>query len=151
MNTTLIFRKLWLLLIAISSGPLYATSFSQTSPNGDIIFSVNDDAGTPSYSVKYRGEEVIQKSRLGLEFKEVDGFVRDLKIAQHKHSSSDSTWEQPWGEQRVMRDHHNELLVTFTGIDNPKKTMHLRVRVFDDGLGFRYEVPDQKNLAHNRD
>lgn len=151
MNTKKIFRNLWLLLMAISSAPLYAVSFSQTSPNGDIIFSVNDDAGVPSYSVKYRGEEVIQKSRLGLEFKAVDGFVHDLKIAQHKVSSSDSTWEQPWGEQRLMRDHHNELLVTFAGINNPKKTMHLRVRVFDDGLGFRYEVPDQKGLAPKRD
>ncbi|MDO8341874.1 MAG: glycoside hydrolase family 97 catalytic domain-containing protein [Cellvibrio sp.] len=151
MSTKKIFRNLWLLLIALGSAPLYAASFSQISPNGEIIFSINDDAGVPSYSVKYRGEEVIQKSRLGLEFKDADGFARDLKIAQHVTSSSDSTWEQPWGEQRVMRDHHNELLVTFTGIRNSKKTMNLRVRVFDDGLGFRYEVPDQKNISPKRD
>ncbi|MCE3252168.1 MAG: adg97B, partial [Cellvibrio sp.] len=138
-------------LITIGCTPLYAASFSQASPNGEIIFSVDDDAGVPSYSVKYRGAEVIQKSRLGLEFKDVDGFVRDLKIIADKTSSSDSTWEQPWGEQRVMRDHHNELLVTFTGINNAKKTMNLRVRVFDDGLGFRYEVPDQKGLAPAKD
>lgn len=95
MNTKTLSRQLWLLLIAFGSAPLDAASFSQTSPNGEIIFSVNDDAGTPSYSVKYRGKEVIQKSRLGLEFKDVDGFVRDLKIAQHSTSSRDSTWEQP--------------------------------------------------------
>jgi alpha-glucosidase len=130
--------------------PLQAETLSHSSPDGNITFSVSDDAGVPSYSVQYRGAQVIQKSRLGLEFKDVDGFVRDLKIATHTTSSVDTTWEQPWGEQRLMRDHHNELMITFTGVNNTKKNLNVRVRVFDDGVGFRYEVPKQKGLSKQR-
>lgn len=131
-------------LVALST---QAVNLTQTSPDGKIQFSVNDDAGLPGYSVIYQGQEVIKKSGLGLEFKALDGFVRDLKIIKEEKSSVNSTWEQPWGEQRLMRDHHNELLVTFSGIQNEKKIMSLRVRVFNDGLGFRYEVPLQKELG----
>lgn len=139
------------LIPLFGSAPLYAASLTQSSPDGNIKFTLTDDKGVPTYSVSYRGQEVIQPSRLGLEFNGVDGFVRDLKIADSVTASSDSTWEQPWGEQRLMRDHHNELLVTFTGVNNTKKTMQLRVRLFDDGLGFRYEVPEQKKLALRKD
>lgn len=125
---------------------IQAATHSQHSPDGQIVFSVNDDTGLPNYSVSYKGQAVIKKSALGLEFKPLDGFVRNLKIVQEKKSSNDSTWEQPWGEQRLMRDHHNELLVTFSGTENTTKIMQLRVRVFNDGLGFRYEVPPQKSL-----
>lgn len=154
MNTNVVKYNLSLLsaiFVAAISLPLHAASISLASPDGKIQFTINDDKGVPTYSVNYQGKNVIQPSRLGLEFKEVDGFVRDLKIAQHVTSTSDTTWEQPWGEQRVMRDHHNELLVTFTDTGNSKKTMNLRVRVFDDGLGFRYEVPEQKKLALRKD
>ncbi len=127
--------------------PSWSTTCIQSSPNNEIQFSVSDDAGTPAYRVTYRGQEVIKKSILGLEFKTLDGFARDLKIVKEEKSSKDSTWEQPWGEQRLMRDHHNELLVTFSGTANTKKIMRLRVRLFNDGLGFRYEIPKQKNLG----
>lgn len=126
---------------------VYAVTYSQTSPDGQIQFSVNDDAGMPGYTVTYRRQEVIKKSRLGLEFKTVDGFVRDLKIIKEEKSSKDSTWEQPWGEQRLMRDYHNELLISFSGTENSKKIMRLRVRLFNDGVGFRYEIPEQKYLG----
>ena len=139
-----------LLLPLLVSGSVYAATHSVKSPDGKIEFVVNDDAGKPNYKVVYAGQDVIQKSPLGLEFKDVDGFVRDLKIVSHQNASVDTTWEQPWGEQRLMRDQHQELAVTFAGIHNPKKTMTLRVRVFNDGLGFRYEVPKQKGLANNR-
>src|SRR5690606_5557535 len=106
------------------------------------------------YQVVFNGETVIQPSELGLEFKNVKGFVRDLKIIDHQTASADSTWEQPWGERHFVRDHHNELLVTFAHADakNAKAPSHMniRVRVFNDGLGFRYEVPQQKKLADNR-
>ena len=139
------------ILIGLVSGQINAATLSQVSPNGAIEFHVTDDAGVPHYWVKYRDQEVIKKSRLGLEFKDLDSFVWDLKITQHKKSSTDTLWEQPWGEQRLMHDHHNELLVTFAGIKNDKKTLQLRVRVFNDGLGFRYEVPEQKSFGKAKD
>lgn len=133
----------------VTSAMANAATLSVKSPDGNIQFIVNDDAGVPNYKVVYRGQEVVQKSLLGLEFKNVDGFVRNLKIAEHTTASVDSTWEQPWGEQRLMHDLHHELSITFAGIDRPKKQMILRVRAFNDGVGFRYEVPKQKDLADN--
>lgn len=134
-------------LSVLASPFVTGLSLNQSSPDGNIEFQVNDDGGIANYSVRYKGQEVIKKSMLGLEFKTLDGFVRDLKITWQEKSSHDSQWEQPWGEQRIMRDHHNELLVRFSGITNPKKIMYLRVRVFNDGLGFRYEIPEQKHLG----
>lgn len=147
MRNNKIITLVFISLFSFISPYLFAVNLSQQSPDGKIEFRINDDAGLPNYSVWYQGQEVIKKSNLGLEFKTIEGFVRDLKITDNKKSSSDSTWEQPWGEQRLMHDHHNELLITFSGIQNNKKILRLRVRLFDDGLGFRYEVPQQKNLG----
>lgn len=111
------------------------------SPDGSIVVSLKDDGGLAGYAVAYRGEMVVSDSRLGLLFKDRSGFDRDLKLAESSTSSSDTTWEQPWGERRVVRDRHHEIAVRFeTAGDNPK-SMTVRVRVFDDGVGFRYEIP----------
>jgi alpha-glucosidase len=126
--------NLSLMLVVLAALPLCAESLVNTSPDGNIRFIINDDNGVPTYSVHYRGQEIIKPSRLGLEFNGVDGFVRNLRIVSHTNSTNDSYWEQPWGEQRIMHDHHNELLVVFTDIASGKKTLKLRVRVFDDGV-----------------
>lgn len=146
-----IYRLFLILSLGVISIQINAAVFSQTSPDGHIQFHVTDDSGVPHYWVTYRGKEVVKKSRLGLEFKDIDGFVHELKITGHKKSSNDTLWEQPWGEQRMMRDYHNELLVTFAGVKNTKKTMSLRARLFNDGLGFRYEVPEQKSFGKEKD
>jgi alpha-glucosidase len=129
------------LLISVQA---VAVTHSVKSPDEKIEFFITDDAGAPRYWVNYQGAVVIAISPLGLEFKSIDGFVRDLVITQQQKTSVDTTWEQPWGEQRLMRDNHNELAVTFAGVKNTKKNMTVRVRVFNDGVGFRYEVPEQK-------
>lgn len=141
-------------LVSLIGAQAFAETHKVSSPDGKINFIVSDDDGKPEYQVVFNGETVIQPSELGLEFKNVKGFVRDLKIIDHQTASADSTWEQPWGERHFVRDHHNELLVTFAHADakNAKAPSHMniRVRVFNDGLGFRYEVPQQKKLADNR-
>lgn len=149
-NLTLVRRSI-LLCSALLSLNLSAETLKVASPDGDIVFQVNDDNGLPGYHIAFRGKEVISPSALGLEFKGVEGFVRDLKITDHKKTQQDTTWEQPWGERRLVRDQHNELAVTFVRADK-KSPNHftLRVRVFNDGVGFRYEVPQQKKLADNR-
>lgn len=116
------------------------------SPDGEIVVTLTDEEGRASYAVSFHGEEVIAPSRLGLMFKDRFGFDRDLKIADVSTSSYDETWEQPWGERRFVRDHHNEMLVEFEASAGPARRMFVRVRVFDDGVGFRYEVPRQKTL-----
>lgn len=134
-------------LVAVATCNSHALTESVQSPDGKIVVSVNDDGGVITYQAAYLGQEIIKKSTLGLEFKGVDGFVNNLKIANAKKMTHDSSWEQPWGEQRIIRDHHNELMLNVTGIKNTKKNFVLRMRLFDDGFGFRYEVPEQKGLA----
>lgn len=147
--------RLWI-TICVLPGLLLSTNIAcakvltLASPNGEVVFTVNDDQGKPGYKVEFRGQEVIKPSALGLEFKEVDGFVRDLKIVAHKNTLHDTSWEQPWGERHYIRDHHHELFVTFANNQQAAKKFNLRVRIFDDGVGFRYEVPEQKKLANNR-
>ncbi|MGN0922525.1 MAG: glycoside hydrolase family 97 protein [Cellvibrio sp.] len=137
-----------LALALMASQGLYAKTASVKSPNGLIEFSVSDDTSVPTYQVNFKGKPALNASALGLEFARVDGFTRDLTIASTENKSVDTQWEQPWGEARMIRDHHNELAIHFEGKnpDGSKKTMVLRARVFDDGLGFRYEVPEQTGL-----
>ena len=115
------------------------------SPDGKIRFSLAiDRVGTPRYSVKLADETVVSNSRLGLRFEKQAAFDQGLQLIGRSTSSTDETWEQPWGERRLVRDVHNELLLEFS--DDAGRRFDVRVRVFDDGLGFRYEVPGQSGF-----
>ena len=106
-----------------------------TSPNGTIVVSLADTEGAPVYQVQYRGETIIKKSKLGLEFKDINGFVRDLHIGKSTTQASNSTWAQPWGERKIVRDNHKELAVEFIQNQKPFNRIIVRVKVFDDGIG----------------
>ncbi len=137
-----------LILTALTSFHAFAETPAQTtSPNGDIIVTVADENGRASYSISYKGETVLASSRLGLIFEDQHGFDRDLAIASVETSAKDETWEQPWGERRLVRDNHNEMLVTFASVAGPERRMNVRFRVFNDGVGFRYEIPKQRRLG----
>jgi len=117
-----------------------------TSPDGNIRFSIAIDRfGAPLYTVKHGAETVVSDSRLGLRFETQAAFDRGLQLTGTSTRSRDETWEQPWGERRLVRDHHNELLLQFA--DSGGRRFDVRVRVFDDGLGFRYEVPEQAGFG----
>ncbi len=119
-------------------------SVNVASPDGGISVSVSMEGGRAFYAVTYNGEPVVSRSRLGLLFKDSHAFDGDLKLAASSTSSTDETWEQPWGERRLVRDRHNELVVTLESTAGPARRLNVRFRVFDDGVGFRYEVPAQK-------
>ncbi len=123
------------------------TTYHVTSPDKAIVVSVTDDQGQLRYSVTRNNLQVIQPSLLGLRFAEQAGFDHDLKIVGSNQASVSSSWEQPWGERRVVRDNHNELSLKVER-GQPKQVFNLRVRAFDDGVGFRYEVPEQKGLGN---
>ena len=111
------------------------------SPDGAIEVRVSTDAaGTPVYDVRFAGDPVISNARLGLDFVEGPGFRSGVRITSTEHRSHDSTWEQPWGERRSVRDHYNEMLVNFASRRAQDLHFALRFRVHDDGVGFRYEV-----------
>lgn len=113
-----------------------------TSPNGRIVFTLTTENDQPRYQVSLEGEEIISPSRLGLRFAEGRDLDEGLAIASAEVGTHDETWEQPWGERRLVRDRHNELLVKLRAAGDSEYGYDLRVRIFDSGVGFRYEVPD---------
>ncbi|KEO92085.1 alpha-glucosidase [Erythrobacter longus] len=127
---------------AIAS-PAQAEEISASSPDGNIVLTVSDEGGHASYSVSYDGKEAVSTSRLGMLFRDHHGFEDGLSIAGSATASHDATWEQPWGERRTVRDSHEELSVTFAAEEGPARQITVRFRVFDTGVGFRYELADQ--------
>ena len=114
------------------------------SPGGALqVLIALDDAGIPVYEVSLEAKPVILPSRLGLNFGQGRDCTTGLALSSASSSNSDTTWEQPWGERRRVRDHHNELLVEFRAPDNAEAVCRVRIRAFDDGVGFRYEIPGQ--------
>jgi len=133
----------FLLIVSMQS---YAETKNVTSPNATILVNVSDDGGVPGYSIQYRGEEIVRHSALGLEFKDIDGFVRNMHIVKSEIHSSNTTWTQPWGERKFVKDNHKELAIDFVQNQKPFHHMIVRIKVFDDGVGFRYEVAKQSGL-----
>ncbi|RBP51357.1 alpha-glucosidase [Arenicella xantha] len=121
-------------------------SYTVRSPDGKITMYLSDADGLLRYHVERAGETVIQSSLLGMRFAHHHGFDEHLKITDSHSSSNNTLWEQPWGERREVRDHHNELLLNVERTDH-KQLINVRARVFNDGIGFRYELPQQEGLS----
>lgn len=118
-----------------------------TSPDGRISVEVTTDHdGRARYTVARDGEPVIASSQLGFLFTDATKLDRNLRLAEQSTRSHDDTWEQPWGERRLVRDHHNELRVGFVETSGDQRRFDVVFRLFDDGLGFRYDFPEQAAL-----
>lgn len=120
----------------------------QQSPSGNVTIDVSlNTQGTPVYQVMYKKKEVIKPSTLGLELVDSENLMDGFKIVKTETSTFDETWEPVWGESKDIRNHYNEL---FLQLEQTKtgRFMNLRFRVYDDGVGFRYEFPQQKNLVY---
>lgn len=117
-----------------------------TSPDERIVAEIWSENGVPTYRVTFDGAETIAPSRLGFRF--VDGPNMDdhLALVGVEAVEDGAVWEQPWGERRMVFDHHNEVLATFRDPGDPRRTFAVRLRVFDDGVGFRYEVPATRGV-----
>jgi alpha-glucosidase len=121
--------------------------FKVASPDKALEVAITtDNDGRASYAITRAGKPVIAPSRLGLMFTDVPKFERNLVAGKPVRSKFDKTWEQPWGERRSIRNHYNQLRLTFTEKTGPKRHFDLVFRVFDDGVGFRYELPAQAGL-----
>lgn len=118
-----------------------------SSPGGNVKVSFDTQAGVPTYSVSYKGKAVVNPSKLGLELVNADNLMDGFEVTDAKTSEFDETWQPVWGETRDIRNHYNEMLVEMkqTATD---RLMNIRFRVYDDGMGFRYEFPQQKNLVY---
>lgn len=149
MKTTLLFSALLL--------PLSVTAQTVSSPNGAISVSFSlADGGRPTYEMTYKGRPVVKPSHLGLELAKdkhatkgfaetslMDGFTE----SHSEVSSFDETWKPVWGETATIRNHYNELLVSLSQ-DHTGRQMNIRFRVYDDGMGLRYEFPQQDSLVY---
>jgi len=123
---------------------LAAGGHEVVSPDGALEVRIDvDGTGRPVYAIALDEEPVILRSRLGLSFWQGRGCDTGLEINRTRQARADNTWEQPWGERRRVRDHHNELLVEFRARGDADVVCRVRVRAFDDGVGFRYEIPEQ--------
>ena len=127
--------------------PLLAAAVDVTSPDGRIMVSVDTPDGVPTYSMTFDGKTVVRPSHLGLELADAPDLMKGFEIIGTKTGSTDETWQPVWGETRDIRNHYNELLVEMKQPETDR-FMNLRFRVYDDGMGFRYEFPQQKNLVY---
>ena len=141
--------RLGVLLALALPGFVHAEQVAQAaSPDGRIVVQLElNGEGRLAYRVLRDGKPVVADSRLGFIFRNGRQLLRNLQIEKQVARSSDSTWEQPWGERRYVRDHYNELRATFVEKDHDKRRLDMVFRVFDDGVGFRYDVPAQPKLA----
>ena len=139
----------FILSLALS---LFATgsAWAQTlkSPDGNLVLDFHlSGTETPVYSLDYKGKPVIKESKMGFVLYPDFQFNQDFEIVDTKFAESDTTWETVWGQNKEIRDNHKEMFVAL----RQKKTgwlLNIRFRLFDDGLGFRYEFPVQKELRH---
>jgi hypothetical protein len=138
-----------LLILLVLFFSLNAVAQEIKSPNGKLSFSFElSGEGEPTYKLSFNGKAVIQKSRLGIELKELPSLTRGFTIAKAEPSQLDQTWAPVWGEEKEIRNHYNELAVTLQQVSVNNRRIIIRFRLFDDGLGFRYEFPEQKDLKY---
>ena len=120
----------------------------QSSPDGNVMlsFSLKSD-GTPSYKVTYKNKPVINESTLGFTLKKAEPLTNNFKVVDTKKSTFKETWKPVWGEESEILNHYNELLVSLEQ-NNTNRKMNIRFRVYNEGVGFRYEFPSQKELTY---
>ena len=141
-------RKLTLLSLSLLSMVTVAGAQELKSPNGEFEMEFSlEEGGMPTYELEYKDKTVIEPSHLGFDLKDKEDLLTDFRIKNTSTSTFDGTWEPVWGEQSEIRNHYNELEVQLVQ-EGTNREVTLRFRLFNDGLGFRYEFPRQPNLGH---
>jgi hypothetical protein len=161
------------LLLALLLFPLMALAAEVKSPNGNVALNFMVEEGRPVYSVTYKGKDVIRPSHLGLVLAkdkhasmgmDERDLLDDFSLDKEETSTFDETWEPVWGETKYIRNHYNEYVATLSqhwltapsksnnGVRRQprqhRRTILIRFRVYDDGIGFRYEFPQQPELNY---
>ena len=139
--------KLKLIISALLFSALNVDADVVTSPNGIVSIDFQLKNGVPTYQVDYKGKPVIKESRLGLELRDGKNLMDGFEQLNATTSTFDETWQPVWGEVKEIRNHYNELLAELKQ-PSTDRYMNIRFRVYDDGVGFRYEFPQQKNLVY---
>ncbi len=135
--------------ISLSSALTQQRSQTLKSPNGKLTLTFSlTEQGEPRYELSFGNKTVIKQSALGVKLKDLPHFERGFRIADAKTRTIDETWSPVLGEEKSIRNYCNELLLTLEQPAEKRRTLNLRFRLFNDGLGFRYEFPAQPELKH---
>ena len=139
-------RKIILLMSILAMH--WAAAQQQTSPDGNVVLSFSLKAdGTPTYKMTYKGKPVINESTLGFTLKKEEPLTNHFKVVSDSKSTFKETWKPVWGEEKEILNHYNELFVQLKQ-DKTNRLMNIRFRVYNEGVGFRYEFPTQKELTY---
>lgn len=135
----------WLGLLAAS---VAVNAQTLTSPDGNLKMQFHlSDEGKPVYSLMYKEKEVINESKMGFQISPSIAFDRNFSVVETKIDSCNTVWNTVWGQNSEISDHHKELWVALKQ-EKSGRLLNIRFRLFNDGLGFRYEFPVQSNLRH---
>jgi alpha-glucosidase len=105
------------------------------------------EKGQPAYKTFYKGKELVAESRMGFSLHNQVALEQGFKLVSSKVTKVDQTWEQPWGEERFIRNHYNQLRIALRESSGEKRKLDIVFRVYDNGVGFRYELPEQNALT----
>jgi len=145
-SATVIFLIIFSLLASVNH--LYAQNLSVSSPDKKLTVTFFLENQAAFYRVARADRNVVEKSRLGFRFKDIPHMDGGFVIRDSKRREFNETWTQPWGEKKHVLNHYNELRVSLRETSGLKRTMDLVFRLYNDGLGFRYEFPEQTNLVN---
>lgn len=126
-----------------------------TSPDNNLVLNFNtNNLGKPYYKLTYKNQEVVKQSFLGFELKEIFGgkeyqsLSKNLKIIGVENSDYNQSWQPVWGDTKSIKDNHHQLKIKLKQQTSDSLELNIIFRIFNDGIGFRYEFPKQKNLNH---
>jgi len=135
-----------MLIFACSTKTQKTYKISSPGKISELVFELTA-SGQPQYRFLSNGKSVIEPSLLGFEFQEIKKMTDGFEVVSTEEKTADQTWEQPWGEFKKVRDNHTEMIVHLKESAGEERLVDIIFRVFDDGLGFRYEFPKQPHLG----
>lgn len=138
----------WIMLVIISFScdkPKEDVSLNSPNTNIHVEFGLSE-TGQPFYLVSHKDKTVIDTSFMSFDFKDLPSLKDNFKIVNTSKATTDETWQLPWGEQLDVRNNYNELVINLEEQNERKRKLNIHFKVYDDGVGFRYEFPEQDNL-----
>ena len=144
MKTLLYLLSVFFLVLFVSS--CGENEMSLKSPSGDLIVEFEVSEEGLFYSIEFKGDDIIDDSPLGLEFNNMDPLA-GLGIVESSIQEIDESWERVWGKSKTVRNHCNEMLVSLQEKEGQMRILNLVFRAYDDGVAFRYQVPEQENIT----
>ncbi|RTY95416.1 glycoside hydrolase family 97 protein, partial [Flavobacterium bomense] len=140
-------KLLGLLLVWTSNFLMQAQVITSPNKNLSLQFELTTN-GVPSYQLSYKDKSVIKPSTLGIEIKDAPSFMDGFSLTDSAQSLVDDSWNPVMGEEKIIRNNYNEVVVTLAQAKDNNRYIRIRFRLFNDGLGFRYEFPKQTDLNY---